>query len=85
MSKLNEETKKVAVNLAMTIECGVYTPQQIISIVNDYPDVMVDFIDFWQEFNDMTRNAAQIVINEKCRNHITNCYTKRATSHPFDV
>lgn len=84
MSELDEKTKRVAVNLAMTIECGLYTPKQIISIVNDYPDVMVDFIDFWQGFNDMTKTAAKIVINEKCRNHVANCYMKRAATHPFD-
>ena len=86
MIQLDEEAKRNAINLAMTIECGVFPMENVLKLLREAPDVMKSIMYFWNDFNDMTKNVVRMVLHERCKTHVQNCYEKEAVPHPiFDV
>lgn len=80
--KLNKEQKAIAINLAMKVECGEVHPRKVLQTFDIDQHVAQGIIKFWYDCNDMTRRALQIVVSEKCREHLEKCMNKRARNYP---
>lgn len=74
MIELTEEQKRTAVNMAMTIECGLFPMEKVLNLLKNEPFVMESIIWFWFDFNKMTRDVAVSVIHERARNHCERCF-----------
>ena len=82
MIELTEEQKRTAVNLAMTIECGIYPLEEVVQLLKKEPIVMQSIIYFWLNFNDMTVQVAKLVMFERMRLHLENCFKLGTVEHP---
>jgi len=82
MIELDEEDKRKAINLAMTIECGIYPMENVLNLISEAPDAMESIIWFWWDFNKMTRDVARAVIYEKCKKHLQKCLAQGTVPHP---
>lgn len=77
---LTKNQKCLALNLAMQVECGLVEPRKVIKAFNSDPLIARSIIDFWKEFDSMTRNALSIVIDYVQREHLENCLYQTATN-----
>lgn len=82
MIELTEEQKRTAVNMAMTIECGLFPMEKVLNLLKNEPFVMESIIWFWFGFNQMTRDVAVYVIHERARKHCETCFNLDAVDHP---
>lgn len=73
---ITEEKKRLLVILAMRIDIGEMPASIVIEVFDKNPISAAEIIDFWYEFNDMTRRVADYVGYEKCRMYLEKCYRK---------
>ena len=74
---ITEEEKRMLVTLAMRIDIGEMPAFIVVEVFDKNPISAAQIIDFWYEFNDMTRRVADYVGYEKCRKHLEKCYKIR--------
>lgn len=70
---LTIEQQHKAVNLAMQIEIGEADYDRILKEFERYPNLGTNIITFWYGFNDMTRNALNMLVTYKCKKHLEKC------------
>lgn len=73
---ITEDEKRMAVDLAMKIDIGEVPISLVIETFDRCPMSAAVIMDFWLNFNDMTKSVAEQVGYEKCRKHLENCYEK---------
>jgi len=73
---ITEEEKRMLVTLAMRIDIGEMPAFIVVEVFDKNPVSAAEIINFWYEFNDMTRRVADYVGYEKCRKHLEKCYRK---------
>lgn len=76
---ITEEEKRLLVNLAMKIDVGIVPVWAVVAKFDEDYKTACEIMKFWGEFNDMTRQVAERVGFEKCRQHLDNCYEKELT------
>lgn len=69
----NDEMKAQAINIAMAIETGCIDYDYVIDILGTMPDSKY-LILFWNNFNDMTRNALNMLYTHAARKHLEKCF-----------
>lgn len=70
---LTIEQQRTAVTLAMQVETGEADFEQILEKFKKYPNLATNIITFWFGFNEMTKNALQMLILYKSKKHLENC------------
>lgn len=66
---VDKETTAKALNIAMAVETGSADLDYILCHLGNAPDDVLDaIISFWNDFNDMTRNALDILTKCAQRN-----------------
>lgn len=80
--QLGPEEQRIAVNLAMGIECGTIDIQEVLNILQKDREVTTGIVYFWYHFNDMTRRALYMVSDYKVRQCLEKCYEQTATDYP---
>ena len=73
---ITEEDKRMVVNLAMRIDCGIIPLWAVVETFDTEIEAAREIMKFWNGFNDMTKSVAERVGYEKCREHLENCYRK---------
>lgn len=71
----DDEMKAQAINIAMAIETGCIDYDYVIDVLGTMPDSKY-LILFWNNFNDMTRNALNMLYTHAARKHLEKCYEK---------
>lgn len=71
---LTKEQQCQAINLAMQIETGTANYDEILKQFENYPNLALNLVTFWQDFDDMTRNAIKTLVNYKCVKHLNKCW-----------
>lgn len=82
MHGLNKEEQCIAVNLAMGIECGTVNVDDVARIFQNDPVKAGQIAMFWYYFNDMTRNAFNLVSTQQYRNHLEKCLSIECKQFP---
>jgi hypothetical protein len=70
---LTYNQQKEAINLAMQIECGTADFDYILDKMHNNQLYGINLLDFWMNFNRMTRNAIKELTYYKCRKHLEKC------------
>lgn len=78
---ITEEEKRMAINLAMKIDIGEVTLSEVIFAFDKFPLSARAIMAFWMSFNEMTKEVAERVGYEKCREHLEKCYKKESKWH----
>jgi hypothetical protein len=73
---LSYEQQKEAVNMAMQIETGTADLDYILNRIASNHVYGVNLLEFWMNFNQMTRNAIKQLTYHKCRLHLEKCMEK---------
>lgn len=63
MLLIDKETTAKALNLAMAIELGSMNPKEVIKALREDKQGGIEILKFWMGFNDMTKNAVNILIS----------------------
>ena len=71
---LTRDQACMAVNLAMQIEMRAVDFDFILETLSEDPEATSELVEFWLQFNDMTRNALSVLIIEKGRRHLERCW-----------
>ena len=71
----DDDMKASAINIAMGIETGTIDYDYVIDILGTMPDSKY-LILFWHNFNDMTRNALNLLYTYAARKHLEICWEK---------
>lgn len=75
---ITEDEKRMAINLAMKIDVGEITVNEVIKAFDKYPLSASVIMEFWCTFNEMTQQVAEKVGWERCRRHLEKCYKGNA-------
>ena len=69
----DDEMKAQAINIAMGIETGTIDYDYVLHILETSPDSHFIVL-FWDNFNDMTKNALNILYDYAARKHLEKCW-----------
>ena len=60
-TELTIEEKAICLNLAMQIEVGSVNYLEVLKAIKQDPTQWVKILNFWAEFNEMTRNVVKLL------------------------
>ena len=69
----DDDMKAQAINIAMGIETGTIDFDYVIHILETMPNSEYLLL-FWDNFNDMTKNALARLYDYSARKHLEKCY-----------
>ena len=69
----DDDMTAMAINIAMKIETGTIDYDYVIDVLGTMPDSEFVIL-FWQNFNDMTRNALNLLYTYAARKYLENCW-----------
>lgn len=82
MCDLTDEQKAMAINLALGLECGVYSMDAVLRVFFDNKEMAEKIAYFWLNFNDVTKGVLDSMVLYRQQLHLENCYRRQATDFP---
>lgn len=79
---LSKNEKALALNLAMTLECDVVSPKEVVDCFQKNLEFAQRVTHFWLNFNNTTRNAFNIVKIEVARRYYESVLKLQAEGYP---
>lgn len=67
------EQQKEAINLAMKIDTGTIDIDSVLDCLDKNPSLEMKLVQFWMNFNVMTKSALTRLAYEKARRHLKRC------------